>query len=45
AKSGGYHYDYQEADDQWVNDQSGTELFAELSRIISQQARTPVRIA
>ena len=44
AKSGGYHYGYQEACDQWVNDQSGTELFVELSRIISQQARKPVRI-
>ncbi|MHB8550492.1 MAG: iron donor protein CyaY [Acidiferrobacterales bacterium] len=45
AKSGGYHDSFQDAGAQWVNDQSGEELFAELSRIVSQQARAPVRIA
>ncbi len=45
AKSGGYHYDYHQTGDHWVNDQSGAELFAELSGIVSQQARAQVRIA
>jgi CyaY protein len=38
ARSGGFHYDYDAAGDRWVNDQSGAELFAELSRLASEQA-------
>ncbi len=38
AKSGGFHYDYDAAHDCWRNDQSGEELFAELVRLIGQQA-------
>ena len=44
AKSGGYHYSYRDTMDLWVNDQSGAELFGELSRFISEQAGAPVRI-
>ncbi len=44
ARSGGYHYGYQAAAGRWANDQNGADLFDELSRIISQQAGTPVRI-
>jgi len=44
AKSGGYHYDYQAAGDRWVNDQSGVELLAELSRLVSQQAGEAVSL-
>lgn len=45
SRSGGYHYNYQEGTGLWVNDQSGVGLSEDLSRIISQQARTPVHIA
>lgn len=38
ARTGGFHYDYDAAGDCWRNDQSGAELFAELARLISQQA-------
>jgi CyaY protein len=38
ARSGGFHYDYDAAGDCWRNDQSGEELFAELARLIAQQA-------
>jgi CyaY protein len=42
AKSGGFHYNYDADGERWVNDQSGTELFAELSRLASEQAGEPV---
>ena len=45
AKSGGYHYDYQATGDRWVNDQSGTELFKELSSLASRQAGETVDLA
>ena len=38
AKSGGFHYNYDAGTQQWRNDQSGAELFDELSRLISEQA-------
>jgi CyaY protein len=38
AKSGGFHYDYDAAGDCWRNAQSGEDLFAELTRLIAQQA-------
>ncbi len=44
AKSGGYHYGYQATGDRWVNDQSGIELFAELSRLVSEQAGEAVSL-
>ncbi|HEX9625842.1 MAG TPA: iron donor protein CyaY [Acidiferrobacterales bacterium] len=44
ARSGGFHYDYDAAGDRWVNDQSGAELFAELSRLISKQAGETVEL-
>ena len=45
AKSGGFHYNYDAAADRWVNDQSGEDLFKELSRLVSQQSGTPVVLA
>lgn len=45
AKSGGFHYGYDIASRQWHNDQSGAELFAELSRLVSAQAGASVRLA
>ncbi len=38
AKSGGFHYDYDPAEDCWRNDQTGEKLFAQLSRLIAEQA-------
>jgi iron-sulfur cluster assembly protein CyaY len=38
AKSGGFHYRFDVNTQQWLNDQSGAELFDELSRLISEQA-------
>jgi CyaY protein len=38
ARSGGFHYSYDAGTQQWRNDQSGTELFDELSRLLSEQA-------
>ncbi len=42
AKSGGFHYNYDAGKQQWRNDQSGAELFGELSRLVSEQAGEPV---
>jgi len=38
ARSGGYHYDYDEANDRWKNDRSGIDFFDELSSLATQQA-------
>jgi CyaY protein len=45
AKSGGFHYDYDESGGVWVNSQGGGELFSELSRLASEQAGEPVSLA
>jgi CyaY protein len=45
AKSGGFHYSYDASTQQWRNDQSGVELFSELSRLVSEQAGTSVLLA
>lgn len=45
AKSGGFHYDYDAAGNCWRNDQTGNELFADLSTLVSEQAGIPVRLA
>ena len=44
AKSGGFHYNYDTGTQQWRNDQSGAELFSELSRLASEQAGKSVRL-
>jgi len=38
AKSGGYHFDYDDAQDTWISDSDGMELFAALSRYCTEQA-------
>jgi len=45
AKSGGFHYSYDAISMLWRNDQSGEELFNELSRLISVQAGIHVALA
>ena len=43
AKSGGYHFRFDGA--RWVNTRDGEELFASLSRQISEQAGSPVLLS
>ena len=38
ARSGGFHYDYDEESDCWKNDRSGADLFDELSSLATEQA-------
>ena len=40
AKSGGYHFRFDGA--RWVNTRDGDELFAALSRYVSEQSGSPV---
>ena len=44
ARSGGFHYNFDSARKGWINDQGGGELFAELSRIVSQQSGVAVTL-
>jgi CyaY protein len=43
ARSGGFHYRQQ--DGRWIDGRSGDELFAALSRLVSQQGGTAVVLA
>lgn len=45
AKSGGFHYSYDDKARVWRNDQSGAELFSELTRLVSEQAGEKVMLA
>jgi CyaY protein len=45
ARSGGFHYSYDASTQQWRNDQSGAELFGELSRLVSEQAEESIHLA
>ncbi|MBC7574818.1 MAG: iron donor protein CyaY [Herminiimonas sp.] len=40
AKSGGFHY--KRADGHWVNTRDGSELYASLSRMLSEQGQAPI---
>ena len=42
AKSGGFHY--KRADGQWINTRDGSELFAALSTLASEQGGTTVTV-
>lgn len=44
AKSGGFHYSYDDQTRAWRNDQSGAELFSELTRLVSEQAGEKVKL-
>jgi CyaY protein len=44
ARAGGFHYRYDAGAKRWINDQNGTELMAELSRLVSQQAGKSVHL-
>lgn len=45
ARSGGFHYNYDATIPGWRNDQSGVELFAELSALVSSQAGEEIHLA
>ena len=38
AKSGGFHFDYDDAVEQWLCNSNGEELFAALNRCLSEQS-------
>lgn len=38
ARSGGFHYTLDSSRDAWINQQTGRELFEELSDLVSRQA-------
>jgi CyaY protein len=42
AKSGGFHYKHEGG--KWVNTRDGSELFASLSKLVSEQAGTAVKL-
>src|SRR5229473_3592408 len=44
AKAGGFHYNYDTAQNRWLNDQAGVELMQDLSRLAGAQAGTPVAL-
>ena len=44
AKSGGFHYDYDDASRTWRNHQTGAELFHDLSRLASEQAAATIKL-
>ena len=43
ARSGGYHFRF--AGERWVNTRDGDELFAALSRYVSEQSGSPVLLS
>jgi CyaY protein len=43
ARSGGFHY--KRENDRWINTRDGTELFASLSRMVSEQGGLEVNLA
>lgn len=44
ARSGGFHYNFDPATEGWRNDQTGAELFAELSALVSAQSGEDIRL-
>ena len=44
AIDGGYHFDYSEDKAQWLQDRDGSELFAILNRVLSQQSGESVEL-
>lgn len=45
ARSGGFHFNLDSASGIWRSDQGGAELFAELSRLASEQAGEAVNLS
>ena len=45
ADSAGYHFDFDDLANRWVNNANGEELFSTLSRICTEQAGKTVHLA
>ncbi len=45
AKSGGYHFNYDEPSQNWLNDNDQQELFEALSKYCSEQNNEPVTLS
>ena len=45
AIDGGYHFDYSKDRQQWLQDRDGSELFAILNRVLSQQSGEHVELS
>lgn len=45
ARSGGFHYRYDDTSGSWRNEQNQAELLTELARLVSEQAGERVRLA
>ncbi|MFV2060828.1 MAG: iron donor protein CyaY [Gammaproteobacteria bacterium] len=45
AKSGGYHFNYDDANEQWLNDNDQQELFQALSKYCTEQNDEPVTLS
>lgn len=43
ARSGGFHYNYDAGSGRWLNDRTGEDFFAELSRLATEQAGEEIR--
>jgi CyaY protein len=43
ARSGGFHY--RRVDHRWINTRDGSELYAALSRMLSEQGAAPIEVA
>ncbi|MBV8211232.1 MAG: iron donor protein CyaY [Burkholderiaceae bacterium] len=44
ARSGGYHFAYDESGGRWLDTRDGTELFAAVSRLLSEQGGQAVAL-
>ena len=45
ARSGGFHFRWQDTDETWRDTRDGQELFAKLASLASQQAGEPVSLS
>ncbi|MDH3354037.1 MAG: iron donor protein CyaY [Chromatiales bacterium] len=45
AIDGGYHFDYSENSQQWLQDRDGSELFSIVNRVLSQQSGAHVELS
>lgn len=45
ANSSAWHFDYHDGTNRWVADKTGDELFATVSRVVSEKLGSPVELA
>jgi CyaY protein len=44
ARSGGFHYDYDSEKNSWINDRNGTDFFAQLTQLATEQAGEEIKL-